>query len=711
MFDNLQFGFGRKLPLILQTEAAECGLASLAMIASFHGYQIDLATLRAKHTVSLKGATLAQLMKIATALGLQSRPVRLDMSDLDQLPLPCILHWDLHHFVVLKRVRPGTLEIFDPSRGRRVLSREMASRSFTGVALELAPGTKFERKRERRQLRLGVLLERVRGFRSSVAKIFALAVAMEVFGLSIPFFSQWVIDDVLVSGDVDLLVVLTVGLLLVGLLQVATSWVRAWVVMHLTTMLNLYWTSSVFSHLMRLPIVWFEKRHLGDVVSRFGSIAAMQQALTSGMIGTVIDGVMTLVTLAVMLVYNPMLSLVAVVTVVLYAGVRVLRYSAMRRASGEQLVRAARQQSFFMESVRGVQPIKLFNRESDRVRRFMNLAVENTNAGLTLQRQALTFNTLNGALVVLENALILYLGAKLALGGQFSVGMLIAFLGYKGQFVARASTLVDQLLNFKMLGLQTERLADIVLSDPEKQTPASGDLRATTNVEGLPIELRNIRFRYAPGEPWILDGVSLSVAAGESVAIVGPSGCGKTTLLKIMLGQLQPEEGEVLIDGIPVRQLGLQPYRERIGVVMQDDRLFAGSLSENIAFFDPQIDHARIEEVARRAAIHAEIVRMPMGYNSLVGDMGSVLSGGQRQRVLVARALYKDPQILFLDEATSSLDAATESAVNDAVRTLSITRIVIAHRQQTIEAMDRVITLGGKPTLQPVQTVDAALAA
>lgn len=703
MFDSIQFGFTRKLPLILQTEAAECGLAALAMIASFHGYQIDLATLRANHTVSLKGATLAQLMKIATALGLQSRPVRLDMSDLERLPLPCILHWDLHHFVVLKQVRPSTLEIFDPARGRRILSLDMASRSFTGIALELAPGLKFERKRERRQLRLGVLLEQVRGFRGTVAKIFALAVAMEVFGLSIPFFSQWVIDDVLVSGDADLLVVLTVGLLLVGLLQVAAGWLRAWIVMHLTTMLNMHWTSSVFSHLMRLPIVWFEKRHLGDVVTRFGSIAAMQQALTSGMIGAVIDGAMTLVTLAVMLVYNPMLSLVAVITVLLYAAVRVLRYSAMHSASGEQLVRAARQQTFFMESVRGIQPIKLFNRELDRARRFMNLVVGNTNAGLTLQRQAMTFNALNGALVVVENALILYLGARLALGGHFSVGMLIAFLGYKGQFVSRASTLVDQLLNFKMLGLQTERLADIVLSKTERQTPISGVSHRTPHKTGLSIELHNIRFRYAPGEPWILDGVTLSIEAGESVAVVGPSGCGKTTLLKIMLGQLQPEEGEVLVDGVPIQQLGLQPYRERIGVVMQDDRLFAGSLSENIAFFDPRIDHARVEEVARRAAVHDEIARMTMGYNSLVGDMGSVLSGGQRQRVLLARALYKTPQMLFLDEATSSLDAATESAVNEAVRTLSITRIVIAHRQQTIEAMDRVIMLRGKSPSQPVQ--------
>jgi ATP-binding cassette subfamily B protein RaxB len=235
------------------------------------------------------------------------------------------------------------------------------------------------------------------------------------------------------------------------------------------------------------------------------------------------------------------------------------------------------------------------------------------------------------------------------------------------------------------------RLADIVLAEPEPMRDAG--LHRSQEEIVASVELRNVSFRYAPGEPWVLKDLSLTIEAGESVAIAGPSGCGKTTLLKIMLGQLEPEEGSVWVGGVPLRQLGLHHYREQIGVVMQDDRLFAGSIAENISLFDAQVDHERIEEAARLAAVHEDISRMPIGYNTLVGDMGAALSGGQRQRVVLARALYKRPRILFLDEATSHLDGRTESDVNRAVQQLDVTRIVIAHRQQTLDAMGRVVQL------------------
>lgn len=691
MLEGLQFGFGRKLRLILQTEAAQCGLASLAMVAGYHGYITDLPSLRARYAVSLKGATLAQLMKIAEALGFQTRPLRLGLEDLDKLETPCILHWDLQHFVVLQRVRRGSIDILDPAHGSRTLNHDEAGRSFTGIALEMAPGLSFKPRKERQQLRLGALLAKARGLRRSLVQVFALAAALEAFGLVLPFFSQWVIDDVLVSGDSDLLAVLIVGLVLVGSFQVAAGWVRARVLLHLTTTLNLQWTGSSFAHLLRLPMAWYEKRHLGDIVSRFGSIGALQQALTGGMVGVVVDGIMATITLIVMLFYSPLLAAVASSVVLLYSLIRVLRYGTLRSASGEQIVRSAKQQSHFMESVRGIQVLKLFNREEDRQRRYMNLAVASTNAGLAVQRQMMFFSSLNAMLMVLENAAVLYLGARLVLGGQLSVGMLIAFLGYRTQFVSRASALVDQLLSFKMLGLQTERLADIVLAEPESLRNAA--LHRSQEGVAASIELCNVSFRYAPDDPWVLKDVSLKIEPGESVAIAGPSGCGKTTLLKVMLGQLEPQEGSVSVGGVPLRQLGLWHYREQIGVVMQDDRLFAGSIAENISLFDVQPDHARIEQVARLASVHDEIARMPMGYSTLVGDMGSALSGGQRQRVVLARALYKRPRILLLDEATSHLDTTTESLVNSAVQQLDITRIVIAHRPQTLEAMGRVIHL------------------
>ena len=289
---------------------------------------------------------------------------------------------------------------------------------------------------------------------------------------------------------------------------------------------------------------------------------------------------------------------------------------------------------------------------------------------------------------------ILLLGAKLVMANQFSVGMLIAFISYKDQFVGRVSALIDQAIAFRMLGIQAERLADIVLTPPEEV----GIEREPRKGQGaiLPsIEVRNVGFRYAQGEPWVLRNVNIQIHAGESVAIAGPSGCGKTTLLKVMLGQLQPDEGEVFVGGIALKQLGLKCYRDQIGVVMQDDQLFAGSLAENIAFFDPATDQSQIEASAQLAAIHDDIIKMPMGYNTLVGDMGTALSGGQKQRVILARALYKKPNILFLDEATSHLDTGAESLVNQAIKGLSMTRITIAHRPSTLQMADRLVILGG----------------
>ncbi len=691
ILNTLNLGFRSKLPIILQTEAAECGLASIAMVACYHGYVTDLPSLRSRYSISLKGSTLAEIMKIAGALKFQTRPLRLELNELRELKTPCVLHWDLNHFVVLEAVTREGLRIYDPAQGKRTITVADASKHFTGVALELSPDITFEKKEEKQQLKLRALFGKVTGLKRSLIQVFLLAGALEIFGIVAPFFSQWIIDDALVSGDQDLLTILVVGVLFVALIRMAVGLIRSWVVMHLSTTLGLEWFANVFAHLLKLPVPWFEKRHLGDVVSRFGSLSAIQSAMTGGLIGAVLDGIMAIITLAMMFVYSPVLSAIALAAVVLYAAVRIARYGALRDASAEQLVRQAKQQSHFMESIRGIQALKLFNREEDRRQRYLKLAVDTTNNGLSIQKQNMVFGTTNGFIVAIENAAILYLGAKLVMSNQFSVGMLIAFISYKDQFITRISSLIDTAISFRMLGIQAERLADIVLTKPEETTAIE---RLSDETIEPSIEVRNVSFRYSTGEPWVLRNVSMTITAGESVAIAGPSGCGKTTLLKVMLGQLQPEEGEVLVGGIPLKQLGLKAYRDQLGVVMQDDQLFAGSLAENIAFFDPQTEQSRVEAASKLAAIHTDILKMPMGYNTLAGDMGTGLSGGQKQRVILARALYKKPRILFLDEATSNLDTGTELLVNQAVKRLRMTRITIAHRPQTLEMAGRLIILG-----------------
>ncbi|MFA5625870.1 MAG: peptidase domain-containing ABC transporter [Thiohalomonadaceae bacterium] len=708
--DKLSFGLRRKLPLILQTEATECGLACIAMVAGFHGLRTDLATLRRIFLVSIKGSTLGQLMQLAHSLNLTTRPVKLKLEDLPQLRLPCVLHWNFNHFVVLKAVDRNTVTIHDPAFGLRKLSLDEVSDQFTGVALELWPNTAFKPVVFRQRVRLRDLWGHVTGLYRSLGQILLLAVSLEVFALVSPFFLQWVIDNVIVSGDRDLLTTLALGFGLLMLMQQGISTLRSWVIMHMSTTLNVQWRANVFSHLLRLPVDYFEKRHLGDVVSRFGSIDVIQKTLTTAFVEGILDGLMTVVTLTMMFIYSPLLAWIAVGAMVIYAVVRWIWYRPLRNATEEQIIHAAKQQSHFLETVRGVRSIKLFQRQEERRSTWLSLLVDQINADLRNQKLQIFYRLINGILFGVERILVIWFGARLILDGNFTVGALMAFSAYKDQFDSRVSALIDKLVDLKMLQLHGERLADIVFTDPEVGTgPHAGLLHDGSELDAS-IELRGLRFRYADSEPWVLDGIDLKIEQGESVAIVGPSGCGKSTLISAMLGIRKPNEGEVLVGGVSVDQLGIDVLRGMVGTVLQDDVLFAGSIADNISFFDQRPDFALVEECVRLAFIHDDISAMPMAYNTLIGDMGTALSGGQKQRVLLARALYKQPRVLFLDEATSNLDISCEKQVNQAIKQLNVTRVIVAHRPETIISADRVIVLEQGRVLRdlPVSQFDLA---
>ncbi|GAB2590990.1 peptidase domain-containing ABC transporter [Dyella jejuensis] len=678
--------------MVLQTEAAECGLACLAMIASYHGHDIDLADLRRRFSSSLKGVTLSRLMAMAGQLGFTCRPLKLDLDHLSELRMPCVLHWDLNHFVVLKRVVRGSVIVHDPGRGVRKLRIREVSDHFTGVALELTPGADFSRVQARQAVSLRALTGRVRGLIPALTQILLLALALEVFVLAGPFYLQWVLDQVLVAADHDLLTLLGLGFLGITIFSALITAARSWAVTWLGATLNVQWTSNLFSHLMRLPLDWYEKRQVGDVVSRFGSIQTIQRTLTTQFVGSLLDGLMSLVTLMVMAFYSVRLTLLVSGLFVVYGLFRWGFFNPLRRANEDQIVCAARQQSELLESIRGAMPIKLANKQNERLLRYVNAAVSTANRDIGIERLSIAFTLSNQLMFGIGRVVLIWIAATLALNNNFSAGMLIAFIAYADQFITRAAGLIDKWVDFRMLKLHAERVADIALTAPEKMagTAWSGPIPEAS------IEMRNVSFRYDEGEPWIFKHCNLHVEAGESVAIVGPSGCGKSTLAKLVLGLLEPTEGEVLYGGIDIRKLGLDTYRQWIGAVMQDDQLFAGAITDNISFFDQEAMPAEVEAAARIAAIHDDIMAMPMGYQSLVGDMGSSLSGGQKQRLILARALYRSPQLLVLDEATSHLDMQREKAINDAIKQFSVTRVVIAHRSETIRVANNVALIENK---------------
>ena len=674
---------------ILQSEAAECGLASLAMVADAHGLRLGLPELRRRFSLSLKGARLDHLIRIAQQLGFSTRPLRLDLEDLDKLQLPCILHWDLNHFVVLDKVGKDKVTVLDPAFGERKMPLSELSDHFTGVALELTPTAEFKPRKAAPSVSARQLTGPIRGLRPALGQILALSIALQVFVVLAPFFMQWVVDQVLVSADRDLLTVLGLGFGLALVLQIGIGLLRGWSVVVLSSRLGLQWMGNVFAHALRLPLDFFEKRHLGDVTSRMASVQAIQRTLTTSFVEALIDGLMAVVTLGLMLIYSWKLALVTLLAVALYLGIRALAYRPVRDRTEKQLVAAAKQQTHLLESLRGMQSLKVAGQEPQRRATYENLMVDTVNHEIGLAKMGLGFNGASQLVFGIERIAVIWIGALLAMQSVFSVGMLIAYLAYKDQFAGRAAGLIDKWVEFRMLRLHGERLADIVLTPPE-DAPGLSEVAPPENVR---IEVENLGFRYAEGEPWVLKDCSFTIEPGESVAIIGASGCGKTTLVKLMLGLLVPTEGTIRVGGQDLRKAGPATVRAIAGAVMQDDQLFAGSIADNIAFFDPQHDPARIEQAARLAAVHAEVAAMPMGYHSLIGDMGSSLSGGQKQRLLLARALYRQPKLLFLDEATSHLDVANERLVNEAVKGLDLTKVIVAHRPETIASADRVLVM------------------
>lgn len=686
---GLHFWGRKRVPVILQTEATECGLACLAMVASYHGYETDLASLRRRFPISQQGANLQQLIQIGQQIQLGSRPLRGEIDDLSQAKLPAVLHWDMNHFVVLVKISGASFTIHDPGRGEVVLNREDFSKHFTGVVLELTPTQAFEQKTEKQKISLWSFWRSAHGLGGAMTQILLFALVLEIFALVAPLYQQLVIDNAVVSADRDLLVVLALGFGLLIIVQSAINMARSWAILYLGSTLNVQLVRNLFRHLLRLPMDYFEKRHLGDVNSRFGSLDVIQRTLTTSFLSSVIDGLLVIVTLVLMFVYSPTLSVVAIIAVVVYGILRTLIYSPLRAATEETLLRGAKQQSNFLETVRGVQSIKLFSREGQRQTIYENLLVDRMNAEIKTQKIGIGFQTANTLIFGIENIIVIYFGARLVLDGGFSIGMLFAFISYKLQFVQRAAGLVDKMIELKMLNLHAERIADIALT-PVEETAFSG---ATTNATDTKIEIRNLTFRYSALEKPIIENLSLEIFPGEIVAITGASGCGKTTLMKVMLGLLKPEQGEVLIGGQDIHRADPQNYRKLIGTVMQDDSLFAGSIMDNITFFDPVVDQPRAMAAAAISAIHDDIARMPMQYNTLIGDMGSSLSGGQRQRVILARAFYKQPKILLLDEATSHVDVTQEKAINEILKQLKMTIVMIAHRPETIAAAGRVVDL------------------
>src|SRR6201994_1705693 len=496
---------GARLPDIRQAEAAECGLACLAMISGYHGRHVDLATLRRQHPISIRGASLRSVMAIATEIGMTSRPLRLDMESLAALKTPAIRHWDMDHFVVLRRISRRGLDIHDPALGVRRCSYAEAGKHFTGVALELAPAETFSRTTERMRLRLGDILIWPRGTGSSICQALILSVLLQVYAVASPFYMQLTVDDAIAKNDHDLMTVLAVGFGLFLLCNIGAGLLRSLALVHLQTGLALDMSGGVLRHLLRLPLDYFEKRRTGDLLSRFAATDPIRDMLTEGVMSAAVDGVMATLMAVLIFIYSPTLACVVIPALFVYVALRIITYRALRTRALTSLQAKARETETFVETLRAIQTIKVFNRENERCGLWTNCRIEVLNADAAVARLKAIFRSANELVFGIENVLVIYLGASAVLNGGMSVGMLFAFMAYKTQFVDKAARFVEKAIEFRMLDVQLERLADIVGTDPEPDLMCPAVPAAYRRPLQGAVEVRDLSFRYADDESFIFE--------------------------------------------------------------------------------------------------------------------------------------------------------------------------------------------------------------
>ncbi|HCH7897425.1 TPA: peptidase domain-containing ABC transporter [Raoultella ornithinolytica] len=690
MINQLDMRWRRRVPVIHQTETSECGLACLAMICGHFGKNIDLISLRRKFNLSARGANLAGINSIAEQLGMVTRALSLELDELGALKTPCILHWDFSHFVVLVSVKRNRYLLHDPARGRRNVGLEEMTRYFTGVALEVWPGSEFSVETTQNRIHLRSLINSIYGIKSTLAKIFCLSVVIEAINLVMPVGTQLVMDHAIPAGDRGLLTLISAGLMFFILLRAATGMIRAWSSLVMGTLINVQWQSGLFNHLLRLPLAYFERRKLGDIQSRFGSLDTLRATFTTSVVGAIMDSIMVVGVFVMMLLYGGYLTWIVLGFTTVYVLIRLVTYGYYRQISEETLVRGARASSYFMETLYGIATVKIQGMAERRGTHWLNLKIDAINSGIKLTKMDLFFGGINTFVAACDQVAILWLGTSLVIDNQMTIGMFVAFGSFRGQFSDRVASLTNFLLQLRMMSLHNERIADIALHEKEEKKP---EFDIVADMSPVSLETTDLSYRYDSQSAPVFSGLYLSVTPGESVAITGTSGAGKTTLMKVLCGLFEPDTGKVLVDGTDIRQLGINNYHRKIACVMQDDRLFSGSIRENICGFSEEMDEVWMIECARASYIHDVIMKMPMGYETLIGELGEGLSGGQKQRIFIARALYRRPGILFMDEATSSLDTESERFVNVAIKNMNITRVIIAHRESTLRTADRVISM------------------
>lgn len=691
------------MPLIRQNAKAECGFLCIAMVSAFHGRNLNSAELSNLSLRSSRGANLRHLVEFASDLNLASRAIKCGLNELKIAMLPCILHWDFNHFIVLEHVKGDSLFILDPAKGRRKIRIQEASKHYTGILLEISPGEAFKKQLRERKARPLDFIPLARYALSPLVLSIALSLGLQAIMLLGPFYLQLVIDRSISFDNVNLLHTLVIVFLCLKAFEFFVGFLRNLIVQYTTNAISFDMVSRLKRNLFRLPISYFQTRSIGDVLERFHSLDPIRSLIVSGALNVGIDGLLAILLVVVLLNYSALLTSIVLMGIVIYIALRVIFYSFIRSRDADAIEAKAEEATVFVENLRGIHTIRSNQMSAEREAKWRNRAADAINADIRAGTMRLLYRSLKDLLAGLAFIIVVYFAAVQIIDDNFSIGMLTAFLAYASQLESRARALVDLVVDYNLLSVHVDRVTDIVLTETEDDPPASSDRAVFTGK----IELSAVGFSYSKTGPSVLRNINLQIEPGDKLLVLGPSGHGKSTLLRLIMQQYRPSSGNIEYDGHHADTWNKNQLFEKVRHVLQDDVLLPGSILKNLTCFSEAPDFEHVQHCLRLVGMEREVNNMPMQLNSIIDDMGSNLSGGQRQRLCIARALYQNPSLLILDEATSNLDEDNERHVMHSLSALDIGLIVVSHRPSLRQFCDKVLRVqNGELTDASELTVD-----
>jgi len=684
----------RRTPTILQMEAVECGAASLAIILAYHGIWVPLEQLRVDCGVSRDGSKASNLLKAARRYGLAAKGFRKEPATLRGLPMPCIVHWNFNHFMVLERLDAARAYLNDPAVGRRHVSMAEFNESFTGVVLAFEPGEDFKRL-GRKPAAFGIVARELGRSRPAVALLLVLSVALVVPGVVIPAFSRVFVDDILIEGASGWLIPLLIGMAATALARSLIGLLQQSLLLRLQTKLAVTMISRFLWHVLSLPMEFFTQRHAGDIASRVAANEQVARLLSSGLATNALNLVSLAFFAAAMAVYD--LGLAALGVGMSLANILALKLVSARRENLNRslAVERGKLNGSTVGVIRTIETLKATGLEDDAFARWAGFQAKVLNAEQRLGLYSAFLEIFPTLFSTLTTATILGMGGLHVIEGALTIGGLVAFQSLMASFSAPIAGLVQLAGNFQTIKGDLARLEDVF------NYPIEVSAERETPFEAVPpklfgrLEVKDLRFGYSPLDPPLIDGLSLALEPGMRVALVGASGSGKSTVGRLIAGLCKPWSGEVRFDGRPLAGIPQAVFANSVAYVDQDVFLFEGSARDNVTLWDPTVPEAEITQALKDAEIYDEIASRMGNYDCYIGEAGSNFSGGQRQRIEIARALAGNPSLLVLDEATAALDPATEKAIDDNLRRRGVTCIIIAHRLSTIRDCDEIIVLDG----------------